>query len=152
MRANDTTRRSAGVAGRVLDSEIGMKFVRRHMSWLLSIWLVCQVTALAAPVVLASSGAGTVDELCTCPGGDHETCPMHHGTQSDPSDRPAPGVCGIKACSSPVDVALLSMAGGAGVLWSSAQFEYPLGTAPVFIQEPASLDQPAPNHTPPPRL
>ena len=55
MRANDTTRRSAGVAGRVLDSEIGMMFVRRRMSWLLSIWLVCQVTALAAPVVLAST-------------------------------------------------------------------------------------------------
>ena len=77
---------------------------------------------------------------------------MHHGTQSDPSDRPAPGVCGIKACNSPVDVALLSMAGGAGVLSSSLQFDYPLVTAAVVIQEPASLDQPAPNHTPPPRL
>jgi hypothetical protein len=44
------------------------------------------------------------------------------------------------------------MAGGAGVLSASAQFDYPLASAPVVIQEPSSLDQPAPHHTPPPRL
>ena len=135
----------------VLDSRLEMKFVRLHLSRLMCIWLLCQVVALAAPVVLAAAGS-PVEELCTCPGGDHETCPMHHGTQSDPSDTPAPAVCGIKACSSPVDVALLSMAGGAGVLSSSAQFDCPLVTAPVVIQEPSSFDQPAPHHTPPPRL
>ena len=141
-----------GVARPVLDSRLKMTVIRQYLSRLMCIWLLCQMVALAAPVVLVAVGATPVDELCTCPGGDHETCPMHHGTQSDPSDRPAPGVCGIKACSSPVDVALLSMAGGAGVLSSTAQFDYPLVTATVVIQEPASLDQPAPNHTPPPRL
>src|SRR3954463_1146614 len=69
MRANDTTPLSRR-RGRRARLRIGMTFVRRHLSWLLSAWLVCQVTALAAPVVLAS-GAGTSQELCTCPAGDH---------------------------------------------------------------------------------
>lgn len=141
-----------GVAGPVLDSPLEMTFIRQYLSRLMCIWLLCQVVALAAPVVLVAAGASSVEELCTCPGGDHETCPMHHGTQSDPSDRPAPGVCGIKACSSPVDIALLSMAGGAGVLSSAAQFDHLLVTASVVVPEAASLEQPASNHTPPPRL
>ena len=26
---------------------------------------------------------GTVELLCTCEGGDHETCPMHHNIPND---------------------------------------------------------------------
>ena len=149
MRANDTTRRSAGVGGRVLDSEIGMKFVRRHMSWLLSIWLVCQVTALAAPVVLASSGAGTVEELCTCAGGDHETCPMHHGGQPDTKD---PGQTGVGACHAPLHVALLWMAGGAGVLPNPIALERPNLSAPLSLPGVSSDEVVSPHNTPPPRF
>lgn len=142
-------RSCGGVARPVLDSRLEMTFIRQYLSRLMCIWLLCQVVALGAPVVLVAAGATPVEELCTCPGGDHETCPMHHGTQSTAPDST---VCGMKACSSPVDIALLSMAGGAGVLSSSVQFEYPRVAAFVVAQEPASLDQPAPNHTPPPRL
>ena len=134
----------------MLDSSLGMKFVRRHMSWLLSAWLVCQVTALAAPVVLASSGAGTVEELCTCAGGDHETCPMHHGTQPDGQGTAASG--GVGACRAPVDVALLWTAGGAGVMPTVAIVERPDASARVAVTEPVPVDFVSPHNTPPPRL
>lgn len=124
-----------------------MKFVRRRLSWLLSAWLVCQVTALAAPVALAS--AGTVEELCTCAGGDHETCPMHHGTQTD-GQGTAPS--GVGACRAPVDVALLWTAGGAGVLPTVAIIERPNASARVPLPEPVPVDFVSPHNTPPPRL
>ena len=130
----------------MLDSRLGMKFVRRHMSWLLSAWLVCQVTALAAPVVLASSG--TVEELCTCPGGNHDTCPMHHGQPDGQGTAPT----GVGACRAPVDVALLWMAGGAGVLPTVALLERPNVSALVVLPEPAPVGFVSPHNTPPPRL
>jgi len=124
-----------------------MRFVRRHLSWLLSAWLVCQVTALAAPVVLATSGA--VEELCTCAGGDHETCPMHHGTQGDGQDT---SPTGVGACHAPVDVALLWLAGGAGVLPTVALLERPNTSVRVALPEPVAVDFVSPHSTPPPRL
>jgi len=131
----------------MLDSRLSMKFVRRHLSWLLSAWLVCQVTALAAPVVLAS-GAGTSQELCTCPGGDHDTCPMHHGQPEGQGVAPT----GVAACHAPVDAALLSMAGGAGVLPTVALLERPNISARLALAEPTTVDFVSPHDTPPPRL
>lgn len=125
---------------------IGMRFVRRYMSWLLSVWLVCQVAALAAPVVLAS--AGPVEQLCTCPGGDHDTCPMHHGQP----DGQGTAQSGVAACHAPVDVALLSMAGGVGVLPTVALLERPNISARVALPEPVPVDFVSPHDTPPPRL
>ena len=135
--------------GRVLDSETGMMIIRRHLSWLLSAWLVCQVTALAAPVVLASSGAGTVEELCTCAGGDHESCPMHHGGQPDTQD---PGQTGVGACRAPLHVALLWMAGGAAVLPNLLVLERPNVSAQIALATVSSDEVVSPHSTPPPRF
>jgi len=123
-----------------------MTFVRRHLSWLLSAWLVCQITALAAPVVLASSGA--VEQLCTCAGGDHESCPMHHGQ----ADGQGTGLAGVRACRAPVDVALLSMAGGAGVLPDVVLLVRPNVSARLALPEPVPVDFVSPHNTPPPRV
>jgi hypothetical protein len=125
-----------------------MVLVRRRLPWLLSLWLVCQCVGLAAPIVLAAAGSAPVEELCTCAGGDHETCPMHHGTQTDGTAAP----CGVRAACAPVDVALLSMAGGAGVLPAPIQFNLPCSESPVIAFEPSATALAVPHDTPPPRL
>jgi len=132
---------------RVLDSEIGMKFVRRRLSWLLSVWLVCQVTALAAPVVLASTGSA-LEQLCTCAGGDHETCPMHHG-KPDSQD---PSRSGVSACRAPLHVALLWMAGGTGVLPHAICLDHPNVGERIPQLAVSPDDVVSPHSTPPPRL
>ncbi len=125
-----------------------MRFIRTRLSWLLSFWLACQVVALAAPAVLAASGSTPVEELCTCPVGDHESCPMHHGT---PADTDADTLCVMKACCAPVDVALLSMAGGTGVLPSAIALDRPQPSAHVIAFHHVAVDTPVSHDTPPPR-
>jgi hypothetical protein len=126
-----------------------MRFFRRRLSTLLSLWLVCQVIALAAPVVLAATGSTVVEELCTCPGGDHETCPMHHGRQAE---APGPAICGMSSCFAPVDVALLSMAGGAGILADPPAAPLLTATPVIALPDPVSFDIAITRDTPPPRL
>lgn len=124
-----------------------MGLVRRRLSWLLSFWLVCQAVSLAAPVVLAATGA-TAEELCTCPGGDHETCPMHHG-QANPDGTTA--LCGMRAGCAPIDIALLSLAGGAGVLPTPVHVVLLRAQSAVVTLEPAEVSLAVPHDTPPPR-
>ena len=138
-----------GVARPVLDSRLEMAFFRQYLSRLMCIWLLCQVVALAAPVVLVAAGATPVDELCTCPGGDHETCPMHHGGQPDTKD---PGQTGVGACHAPLQVALLWMAGGAGVLPNPIALERPNLSAPLSLPGVSSDEVVSPHNTPPPRF
>jgi hypothetical protein len=126
-----------------------MRFLRQHLSWLLLVWLSCQTFALSAPVVLAAAASAPVEELCTCPGGDHETCPMHHGTQSAAPGAP---VCGATACCAPVDVALLSLAGGAGILPDLVGLPLSLVASDVAVSSPVLSDIAASHDTPPPRL
>jgi len=125
-----------------------MKTVRHHLTWLLRAWLLCQMVALAAPVALASIGSVVVEELCTCTGGDHETCPMHHGTP----DAGQSALCGMRSAATPLDVALLSMAGGTGVMPSAVFLVRPVTAAPVTFEESATIDLVIPHDTPPPRL
>ena len=137
------------VARLVLDSRLEMTFFRQYLSRLMCIWLLCQMVALAAPVVLVAAGATPVDELCTCPGGDHETCPMHHGGQPDTKD---PDQTGVGACHAPLHVALLWMAGGAGVLPNPIALERPNLSAPLSLPGVSSDEVVSPHNTPPPRF
>jgi hypothetical protein len=91
-----------------------MRSIRRHLSWMLAGWLAFQFAAIAAPVVLAASGAA-FEETCTCAGSVHAaTCPMHHGKDAAPKDQS--NRCSVKNAYPPADFALLALAGGAGVL------------------------------------
>jgi hypothetical protein len=74
---------------------------------------------------------------------------MHHGTQADGKGL-APS--GVGACRAPVDVALLWMAGGAGVLPTVALIERPDVSARVALPELVPVDFISPHNTPPPRL
>jgi hypothetical protein len=126
-----------------------MQYLRRRLSWMLFIWLAFQGTALAAPVVLAIAGSAPAEELCTCPGGDHETCPMHHGQKAN---SPTSATCGMRSVGAPTDVALLSMAGGVGLVPESAVIPLRLQSSTILASELRALDLSIPHDTPPPRL
>jgi len=82
-----------------------MRTVRRHLSWIVCAWLVCQVSAVtAAPLLLAG------DDLCTCPTSvPGAACPMHHAHQDA-------GECVLKNAAAVSTVTLASMIGGVGVV------------------------------------
>src|SRR5713226_3080738 len=90
-----------------------MRLFRRRLSWMLATCLVFQLVGSAAPLIAAAGSA--LQEACTCPGGAHATtCPMHHGkeaTRKDSTNR-----CAVTNAYPPTDLALLALAGGAGVL------------------------------------
>lgn len=123
--------------------------LRRRLSWLLSVWLACQLVALAAPAALVAAGSTPVEELCTCPGGDHDTCPMHHGSSPE---QPSSGSSAVTGSCAPADAALLSFAGGVGVLPSVLDL-FTLQSASAIDVPPQATVEPAVSHdTPPPRV
>lgn len=123
--------------------------LRRRLSWLLSVWLACQLVALAAPAALVAAGSTPVEELCTCPGGDHDTCPMHHGSSPE---QPSSGSSAVTGSCAPADAALLSFAGGVGVLPSVLDL-FTLQTVSAIDVPPQATLEPAVSHdTPPPRV
>ncbi len=89
-----------------------MRAVRRHLSCVLTVWVIFQIAGICAPVAFAAAGHTTDEELCTCPGSEHgATCPMHHAKGKVPSNR-----CVMRSASAPGDLALVSFAIGAGSL------------------------------------
>jgi len=98
-----------------------MRMVRQRLSSVLVIMLVFQLGGMIAPVALSAVGASLID-ACTCPGGTHATtCPMHHGNESGSPH--ASKRCAIRSASLPTDLALLTLATGAGVLPSLGSFD-----------------------------
>jgi hypothetical protein len=90
---------------------------------MLTAWLVFQLVGVAAPLLAATGSA--LEEACTCPGGVHATtCPMHHvsggspksGHANEAASTDATHRCALTSAYAPTDLALLALAGGAGVL------------------------------------
>jgi hypothetical protein len=85
-----------------------MTLPRRRISWVLAGWLLCQFAGVAAPLLFAAKAA--VEELCFCPDAEPgAACPMH-------AKKEAPAGNSLKSDCNPSDAALLSLAGGAGIL------------------------------------
>jgi hypothetical protein len=85
-----------------------MRVIRRRLSWLIVAWLVCQTASLTGSPTLAVLGHSE-DACCDglAPG---QTCPMHgHSRQGDRT-------CKMRSACPRGDAALLSLAGGLGVL------------------------------------
>jgi hypothetical protein len=122
---------------------------RRRLSWVLYTWIACQAVGLAIPIALAASGVVSI-QICTCPGEDHgATCPMHHGKSASAKDEE---LCSLQSATRPLDAALLSMAGGAGVLpqlVASAPLQPAVAAIAVAAAVPQSWTE-VPN-SPPPR-
>src|SRR5437879_3899867 len=101
--------------------EASMRLLRHRLSWLPAVWLVFQIAVIAAPLVAATGSA--IEEACTCPGGVHATtCPMHHGGPAkaggttDSASKQSAARCAMHNAEPPSELALLALAGGAGVL------------------------------------
>jgi hypothetical protein len=89
-----------------------MPLVRRRLSWIIRIWLLCQAAGLAAaPLGLCCGHPSAAEQTPSCCRGlaPGKTCPMHHG---DDDDR----TCKMRSACSGSDAALLTLAGGVGVL------------------------------------
>jgi hypothetical protein len=85
-----------------------MSVIRGRLSWLVAGWLLCQAAGLATAPALVAIG---VDQDACCPGlAPGQACPMHH--KANPGDR----TCTMRSACQPPDAALVSMAGGIGVL------------------------------------
>jgi hypothetical protein len=89
-----------------------MPSVRRRLSWIIRVWLICQVAGLAAaPFALCCASLASADQTPACCRGlsPGQTCPMHHGGEEDRT-------CKMRSACSRSDAALLTLAGGLGVL------------------------------------
>jgi hypothetical protein len=89
-----------------------MTAVRRRLSWVVTLWLACQVAGVvAAPLAFCcrSIPAHDDDEQC-CPGLlPGQICPMHHRREGEPT-------CKMRDACAHADSALVSLAGIVGLL------------------------------------
>jgi hypothetical protein len=125
-----------------------MSLVRRRLSWLIGVWLLCQIANVAAaPLTFCCQNVATADdeEKC-CPGLlPGQVCPMHHTKEGVRT-------CKMRSACAKSDAALVALAGGIGVL--------PPSTAVVSTFDLGDLLRPAPRsaivrfarpESPPPR-
>lgn len=132
-----------------------MPFFRQRLVWVLGCWLAFQFAGVVAPLALAASADGSVEEICMCPGGGHgATCPMHHGDrQAGSADRDDdPRRCVMRSAAATHDLALLSLSVGGGLLPHAVTMSGPstrLGSiAPPDVSLPSRVPLPV---APPPR-
>jgi hypothetical protein len=114
-----------------------VQWFRRRFPAFLAVWLLGQLAGAGMPVVLMATGIPleeSIVEQCTCPIGDHATCPMHGAAEATPEEsEEGERHCTLRnACSTP-DAALLSFSGGIGELTPRADFH-------VVLQQTATLD------------
>ena len=125
-----------------------MSLVRRRVSWLVGVWLLCQAANIAvAPITFCCQNVATAgeDEKC-CPGLlPGEICPMHHTKEGERT-------CKMRASCSNSDASIVALAGGLGAV--------PIATAVVSAFELGESPRPAPHsailrtarpESPPPR-
>jgi len=112
-----------------------MASLRRHLSRLAIVWVLFQTAGIAVPLMAMHVDGAAVEVLCTCPGGDHATCPMHHGTPPPPAQEN--GRTLEDACA-PSDTALLALFGAPGVL--------PTSTSTTALDELQDAVLPQPHH------
>lgn len=90
-----------------------MRRIRQRLSSLIGLWLLCQLAAFAAPAAVCCgetpiSRDASAQHICCMGGSGGGPCPMHR--------QAARRGCVIKGACSAADAALLSLAGGIGML------------------------------------
>jgi hypothetical protein len=123
-----------------------MSGIRRHIAWIASVWLMCQCAAFAAPAAVccmdrAPSPSAAKHSCCMTGNGP---CPMHRPT----TER----ACVMKGSCDQADAALLSLAGGLGILPHLTPFplDAQLVTAASMTAQPL-VDRTTCPASPPPR-
>jgi hypothetical protein len=124
-----------------------MVMMRRRLSMIAALWIVLQIAGASAPLTLHGAGP---EAICTCPSADHgATCPMHHPQGKAPA---GDGHCQLRNGCAPADMALLSLAGGAGVPTPTTSIKPSTSSADSLSPlQTARLSRPAAPDAPPPR-
>lgn len=126
--------------------------MRRRLSTLAIVWILFQIAGTSAPLTLLATGAQAA-EICTCPSADHgATCPMHHPQGANANRDGHEQRCKLQNACAPADAALLSLAGGAGLV-SAAVSCTPSDLSVATIATPATnrLSRGHTPDSPPPR-
>jgi hypothetical protein len=125
-----------------------MLLVRRRISWVVCIWLACQVAGVvAAPLAFCCHALPTADDdgVC-CPGLlPGQICPMHHKREGDPT-------CKMRDACGRADAGLVALAGVVGLLpdATDAVSAFRVGDQ-VRTTEPSSIARASRPESPPPR-
>ena len=139
-----------------------MRTLRRHLSWIVGAWLVCQAGALtAAPLLLLAGESVHAEEMCTCPmTGPGAVCPMHrsHGDAPDTPDTHEagrsenPDDCVLSSGSQPAIPTLASIISGIGLIPPAPATDITVVARELILQELSAVilrsDRP---ESPPPR-
>jgi hypothetical protein len=125
-----------------------MPLVRRRLSWVVCIWLACQVAGVvAAPLAFCCRAVPVADddEIC-CPGLlPGQICPMHHKREGDRT-------CKMRDACSRADAGLVALAGVVGLLPDAtiAVSAFAVG-GPVRAIVPSAISRAYRPESPPPR-
>ena len=122
--------------------------VRRRLSWVVGVWLVCQLANVAAaPVTFSCQNVATAgDEEKCCPGLlPGEICPMHHVKEGERT-------CKMRGGCTGTDASIIALAGGLGAMpvATVAVSPFELGDRPRLTRRSAILRADRPE-SPPPR-
>ena len=127
-----------------------MLFVRRRLPWLVCAWLTCQVAGIAAaPIAFCCKDvAAATDEQDCCEGlQPGQYCPMHHKTAGGDKNE-----CKMRSACAPVDVMLVTLAGGTGLLERTTTVVNSFVPGEfVAALAPTSIGRTVPPDPPPPR-
>ena len=85
--------------------------LRRHIAWVVSGWLCCQLTLLtAAPLSMFTNAPQAADPItCVCVHGENARCPMHHPAKPTPD-------CQCRNATNPDSAAIVTLLGPIAVL------------------------------------
>lgn len=125
-----------------------MLFVRRRLSWLVCMWLTCQVAGFAAAPIAFCCKDVPADEQDCCEGlQPGQYCPMHHKTAGGGKNE-----CKMRSACAPVDAMLVALAGGTGLVERSTAVvnNFVAGDFVPAIA-PTSIARTVPPDPPPPR-
>jgi hypothetical protein len=125
-----------------------MPLVRRRLSWVVCVWLACQVAGVVAAPLAFCCRTVTVaddDEIC-CPGLlPGQICPMHHRREGDRT-------CKMRDACGRADAGLVALAGVVGLLPGATVGVSAFavgGAAPAIV--PSAIARAYRPESPPPR-
>jgi hypothetical protein len=126
-----------------------MGVIRGRLSWVAALGLFCQLAGFASAPALVAFGFAAVVDDCGCPNvAPGQMCPMHHHSRKDKDD----GTCKMRSGCQPPEVALLSMAGGPGILPNPTDVVIAFDlAAPVSQAAASSIARASRPESPPPR-
>jgi hypothetical protein len=128
-----------------------MLSLRAHLRRVSALSLAIQIAAMAGGAIAAAAPRAAVDQICTCPGGDHATCPMHHPASGTGADDAARKRCVLQNAAAPGDAALLSLGVFVGILPSAERIIVNVPFVPVPALAVRALSRADLPDSPPPR-